>query len=371
MNRGIVSRLRGRSASPLTLTVFDSDGDDVIEGALVEPGGDWYPVERGVPCCLRGPLRPDHSAFAVRHGLPPVAAGDAAAAAGQDRTNVTFADKWARFKRYGLEPGHLRFLQEWYCRKLGLEDEAALARFYRDKELILECGPGSGFHARYMAEHCRGEVFAMDITDAAFTVRENTIDLPNCHAIRGDLNDAPFDAGTFDFVSADGVLHHTPDTRAGLAALVRLVRPGGQLFFYVYKRMGPLRRFADEHVRARFSALTPDEAFIESEGFTELGKALSELHATVVLDRGIPVLGIPPGRHDVQRLFYYSVMKCFWNDAFDFATNNMINFDWYHPHHAWQHTREEVEGWVADLGITQYAFHDANPNGLSVLLTRP
>ena len=24
-------------------------------------------------------------------------------------------------------------------------------------------------------------------------------------------------------------------------------------------------------------------------------------------------------------------MKCFWNDDFDFFTNNVINADWYHP----------------------------------------
>jgi hypothetical protein len=49
----------------------------------------------------------------------------------------------------------------------------------------------------------------------------------------------------------------------------------------------------------------------------------------------------------------------------------MVNFDWYHPHHAWQHTTEEVAGWLKELGVTDYAFNDANPNGISVLLTKP
>jgi hypothetical protein len=48
----------------------------------------------------------------------------------------------------------------------------------------------------------------------------------------------------------------------------------------------------------------------------------------------------------------------------------MVNFDWYHPHNAWQHTSEEVASWLDELGA-KYSFQDANPNGISVLVTRP
>ena len=62
------------------------------------------------------------------------------------------------------------------------------------------------------------------------------------------------------------------------------------------------------------------------------------------------MLGIPAGEHDVQRLLYYNFVKCFWNDAFDYETNNMVNFDWYHPHNAWQHTEDEVPRLAAGPG---------------------
>jgi hypothetical protein len=48
----------------------------------------------------------------------------------------------------------------------------------------------------------------------------------------------------------------------------------------------------------------------------------------------------------------------------------MVNFDWYHPHDAWQHTEDEVRGWLDELGVREYQFNDANPNGISVLLTK-
>jgi hypothetical protein len=166
-------------------------------------------------------------------------------------------------------------------------------------------------------------------------------------------------------------LHHTPDSRAALTALYAKVTPGGQFFFYLYKKMGAARQFCDAHIREQFTRLSPEDCYAACEPITELGRELSKLKAKITLTKPIPGLGIPAGEHDVQRLLYYNFVKCFWNDAFDYETNNMVNFDWYHPHNAWQHTEEEVTGWLRDLGVTEFAFHPANPNGLSVLLRKP
>jgi hypothetical protein len=48
-----------------------------------------------------------------------------------------------------------------------------------------------------------------------------------------------------------------------------------------------------------------------------------------------------------------------------------VNFDWYHPHYARRRSQEEVAQWVAELGVRNFQFNDANPNGISVLLTKP
>ena len=72
----------------------------------------------------------------------------------------------------------------------------------------------------------------------------------------------------------------------------------------------------------------------------------------------------------MQRLLYYNFLKCFWNEAFDWETNNMVNFDWYHPHHAWQQTEEEVGRWLEELGVSEFRFHPANPNGISALVRK-
>jgi SAM-dependent methyltransferase/uncharacterized protein YbaR (Trm112 family) len=362
-----------QAGRPLDLVSFAPEGDRVLEGVLTTDGGaEWYPIIAGVPCFLTGALRPDLSDFAARHALSVPPEREARPGAGdQAKTRDSFSAKWGRIENWGFEPSHREFHIAWYCKKLGLANEEALSAFYRDRDLVLEVGPGSGFNSRFIAERCRGHVFSLEISEAARTVFRNTADLANCTVVQADLMDAPFAPDVFDVIIADGVLHHTPNTREAVRALYRLLRPGGQLFFYVYKKMGAAREFVDRHIREQFIQLSPDECRAACEGITELGRALSQLNAKITLSQPIPVLGIPAGTHDVQRLFYYNFMKCFWNEAFDFETNNMVNFDWYHPHDAWQHTEEEVRGWLAELGVAEYAINDANPNGISVLLTKP
>jgi SAM-dependent methyltransferase/uncharacterized protein YbaR (Trm112 family) len=356
----------------LTVKTYAQEAGQITEGAIFTTGGAWYPIIDGVPCFLTGALQPDLAAFAKRHGLPaPTSGATRAAAAEQALTNETFSDKWRRFKNYGHEAAHQEFLFGWYCKKLGLPDVEALKAFYRGKSRVLEVGPGSGFNTKFIAENCPGEVFALDVSDAAFTTFGNTKQLNNCNVVQADLMMAPFPDNHFDFIIADGVLHHTPNTRDAVRALYAKVKPGGQFFFYVYRQMGAARFFTDQHIRNAFMPLSTDDCYKACEGLTELGRELSRLNAKITLEKPIPALGIPAGTHDVQRLLYYNFVKCFWNDAFDYETNNMVNFDWYHPHNAWQHSQEEVTGWLQELGATDYSFQDANPNGISTLVRKP
>jgi SAM-dependent methyltransferase/uncharacterized protein YbaR (Trm112 family) len=373
MRKELIGRLDPRlGLAADDLHVFKEEQGHVREGLLRASDGSWYPIVHGVPCFLRGALRPDFRSFEDRHGLQTCDSGrQPGPPHPQALTSATFSDKWRRFRSYGLAPGHHSFLFDWYCKKLGLADVADLRAFYRGQQCILEVGPGSGFNTRFMAENTAGTVFAADISDGALTTFDNTQHLSNCHVVQADLMDLPFADHAFDFIIADGVLHHTPDTRAAVRALYPKVKPGGRFFFYVYKKMGPARRFCDQYIREHFSKLDPESCYAACEGLTELGRQLSGLKAQVTLTEPIPILGIPAGTHEVQRLLYYNFVKCFWNDAFDFDTNNMVNFDWYHPHHAWQHTEEEVAGWLQELGVAEFTFQPANPNGLSVLLRRP
>ena len=361
------------SGEELELDVFESRNGEISRG-LLRNRERWYPILDGVPRMLLGEVRGDYGDFIAQHGLSALAqdAGSRGDAGVEQRaTNETFSDKWTRFKQYGFDPEHREFLHQWFAEKFGLESPEQLPGFYARRRAILEIGPGSGFNTQYMADHTDGLVVSVDISDAALTTYDNTRDRANVHVVQADLMQLPCADDHFDFAIADGVLHHTPDTRSAVEAVYRKVAPGGQFFFYVYRKMGAARYFVDQHIREAFSPLDPEECYRACEGITELGRELSRLDARIELERGVPILGIPPGTHNVQRLLYYNFLKCFWNDAFDWETNNMVNFDWYHPHNAWQHSEEEVASWLEQLGVEEYSFNPANPNGISCLLRKP
>lgn len=363
-----VLRFQGR---PLDLHVTREADGRVVEGYL-SAGDEWFPIEGGVPCFLTGGLRPDLSEFARRHGLRDRAGARPGERSGQAETAATFSYKWEKFQAYGDRPEEREFLASWYGKKLGVPGGVdALRDFYRRFDRVLEVGPGSGFNTRFIAESGSGQVFALDISAAALTTFAKVRHLANATVIQADLNEAPFPDDCFDLVVADGVLHHTPSTEQALRNLYRHVKPGGTLFFHVYRKMGAVRQFSDAYIRERFTELSPEECLEACRSLTELGRELSRLNARITLERPIEVLGIPAGTHDVQRLIYYGVVKCFWNEAFEYDVNNLVNFDWYHPRYAWQHTEDEVAGWLRELGVQDYVFHDANPNGISCLLIKP
>ena len=214
MRKELLELLRGRCGDELKVVIYEESNAHIIEGSLHEPDGYWYPIQNGVPNLLRGGLRSEQELFREKHNLgvlPDAQFTDHEK--NQSLTNNTFSDKWRRFKNYGMLNTHKEFLFDWYCKKLGMTDINELKEFYNKKQCVLEVGPGSGFNSRFMAEQVNGTVIALDISDAAYTTFENTNSLKNCHAVQGDLMDVPFENDFFDFIIADGVLHHTPSTK--------------------------------------------------------------------------------------------------------------------------------------------------------------
>jgi hypothetical protein len=106
-----------------------------------------------------------------------------------------------------------------------------------------------------------------------------------------------------------------------------------------------------------------------SEQVAELGRELARLHATIHLDRGVPLLGIPPGDHDVQRLVYWYFLKCYSNEEQGEALSTLVNFDWYHPPYASRHTEDEVRGWCTAAGL-DVVHLDVVESGISVRAER-
>jgi hypothetical protein len=170
-------------------------------------------------------------------------------------------------------------------------------------------------------------------------------------------------------VWSSGVLHHTPDTFAALRSVVRHVRIGGHVAFYVYVKKAPIREFVDDHIRQEISDLPPAEAWQRMEALTRLGRSLAAIKQPLVIEADVPELGLTAGRYELQRFAYYNLFKCFWNDLLSFDENVNVNFDWYHPKYAHRQTPGQVWAWLSELHLDP-EFFNIGESGITVIAKR-
>jgi SAM-dependent methyltransferase/uncharacterized protein YbaR (Trm112 family) len=322
---------------------------EIASGALLSDNGTRYEIRAGVPRM-------------VPHGGSSVSVDDGA-------TQRSFGAKWEQYQEHDKD--HLaEFQYRWFDDRFGFADDADFASFLEGKRWVLDAGTGPGLCAARCARLSEARVAGMDLSDSVTAAHRRYADQQNLDYVQGDILNPPFAPWTFDFVVADQVLHHTPDCARAFATMAGLVASGGQIAAYVYRKKPIIRELVDDHVIDLSSRLSFDECLELSEQLTELGRELSRTGARVTLERGVPLLGIEPGEHDVQRLIYWTMLKCFWNEELGWHQSVMVNYDWYSPVFRSRHTEEEVLGWCreADLAVEHL---NVIESGISVRASRP
>lgn len=96
---------------------------------------------------------------------------------------------------------------------------------------VLEVAAGTGLVTPTLAAGA-GEVIATDYSAAMVAALEQRVrdaGVANVRCEQADLYALRFDAGTFDAVVAANILHLVPDLPGALAALRRMVKPGGRI----------------------------------------------------------------------------------------------------------------------------------------------
>jgi SAM-dependent methyltransferase/uncharacterized protein YbaR (Trm112 family) len=333
--------------SPLSISDGRADQSDVLEGTLAAADGRAFTISDGVP-----------------RMAPALESADE-----QSDTRTTFGAKWQTIS--DDERDRLaEFQHRWFEQRFGFGDENGLAQSLNGAGWVIDAGTGPGIQAARLARVSQAHVVGMDLSESVVRARRTfALERENLDYVQGDILNPPFRPHTFDLVVADQVLHHTPDCVRAFHSMAELVRPGGQIAAYIYRVKPLLRELADEHVREITTQMTVDECMSFSEQVTELGRELSRLDAKVTLRDGIPLLGLEPGEHDVQRLIYWTFFKCFWNEELGEGISNLVNFDWYHPPYASRHTEDEVLGWCRDADL-EIIHLDVIESGISVRAAR-
>lgn len=336
-----------------------------------------FPVIKGLPKMLVGGLEGDYSEFAARYKdafqdgkirlhsesrLEPET----------KQVQETFRDKWTSKGGMGIDNSspYKDFMRKWMLRKYGWKDEAGFSGAFRDRKLVLDAGAGLGREVINIAKAApNSTVVGLEFSDCAENALHNVASLSNAQVIQGDILKMPFAKESFDYILSEGVLHHTPATSEAFRKCCEVLKRGGEIAFYIYRKKGPVREFADDYLRQIVQKAPAERKWDMAKRITSLGKALSEAHAVVKISQDIPELGIKAGQIDVQRFIYYSLLKCFWNDSLPFDENTIVNFDWYAPIYAHRHTEVEIREWCRENAIKIIWFYEED-SGYSVRGTK-
>lgn len=139
-----------------------------------------------------------------------------------------FGDEWSRFDQSALDDAELRRMFENY---FGIFPWTVLP----GKAVGFDLGCGSGRWAKLVAPRV-GHLHLIDPSEAIEIAKRNLSGEGNCTFHRAGVENIPLDDASCDFGYSLGVLHHIPDTEAGLRACVAKLKKGAPFLLYLYYR---------------------------------------------------------------------------------------------------------------------------------------
>lgn len=140
-----------------------------------------------------------------------------------------FGDEWSRFDQSALSDEERRQIFTEY-----------FAIFPWDRlspdAIGFDLGCGSGRWAQIVAPRV-GQLHCIDASGQALAVAERNLRAhSNCHFHHNSVDVIPLADESADFGYSLGVLHHIPDTLAGLKSCVAKLKPGAPFLVYLYYR---------------------------------------------------------------------------------------------------------------------------------------
>ena len=190
---------------------------------------------------------------------------------------------------------------------------------------VLDAGCGGGRYAKVAGE-AGATVFAADHSTAVERASTLCGHLPEVHFVQADLKHLPFEPESFDFVFSIGVMHHDENTRAVFDSVARMVRPGGRMAVWLYRRNQWWQEWLNTAVRRRTTRMAPERL----ERWCRVGAGLG---------------AVPLVRSTLNKVLNFSSHPDPQNRLCD-------TFDWYAPVYQHHHTEGELCRWFEEAGFT-------------------
>ena len=138
-----------------------------------------------------------------------------------------FGDEWSRFDQSVLSSTDLNQIFNNYFSIFPWEKLTQNA-------VGFDLGCGSGRWAQVVAQRV-GQLHCIDASNSALDVaKQNLQNKPNCTFHLASVDNIPLEDNFADFGYSLGVLHHVPDTQAGINACVSKLKPGSPFLVYLY-----------------------------------------------------------------------------------------------------------------------------------------
>lgn len=144
-----------------------------------------------------------------------------------EKTVEGFGEEWAAFDQTALKDLEWRRLFESYFSIFPFDE-------LRPEAEGFDLGCGSGRWAAGVASRV-GKLHCIDPSEKALAVAERRLaGQSNVAFHHAGVDEIPLPDASQDFGYSLGVLHHIPDTQAGLASCVAKLKPGAPFLLYLY-----------------------------------------------------------------------------------------------------------------------------------------
>lgn len=257
-----------------------------------------------------------------------------------DATTATLVDEVSQ-TRFPVERGIPRFVPQAHLASFGRQwtrydvahDDEDRATFQAKTGVslaelrgltVLDAGCGGGRYARVAGE-AGAIVYGADHSTAVDKAAELCGHLPSVQLLQADLKRLPFEPASFDFVFSIGVMHHDVNTRDVFDAVAKLVKPGGRMAVWLYRRNQFWQEFINSSLRRRTVRMPADRL----EAYCRWGAWLG---------------GIPGVNRLFNKVVNFSAHPNYENRVCD-------TFDWYAPVYQHHHTLHELRNWFTAAGF--------------------
>lgn len=292
--------------------------------------------------------------YKIRNGIPRLVYESSYADA--------FGEQWNKYRRTQLDSfTGTTVTRDRLARCLGTE---LWKRLHDTRPVqVLEPGCGAGRFSEVLLSTPAAVVTSTDLSSAVDACQLNCPQTDRHRIVQCDIYKLPFPSKSYDVVLCLGVIQHTPDPEATIAALYAQVKPGGWLVFDHYTpTLSRYTKIGMLVLRPILKRLPPERGLAVTDGMT---RVLFPLHRAVKRARPLQMLlsRISP------LVTYYSTYPTL-NDQQQFEWATLDTHDALTDYYKHLRTPGQLRRTLQDIGATDICV-ERGGNGVEARCRRP